>query len=127
MIICKGFGGFNTFGDEIHVYFDIEKNEEPTTFSWADLKEGNTMAILYAEQKQFKNGDSAIIETNLDMCYIFKESLSFVNHEAHMLLLDADLMVKNQPSCFTCQYNCAGKVSVRCANCKLAKYCSKVT
>lgn len=121
----RGFGGFNLFGDEIHVYFDIENNEEPTTFSWMDLKEGNTMAILYAEQKKFKNGDSAIIETNLDMCYIFRESLSVVNNEAQMLLLDADLMVKNQPSCFTCQYNCTGKVAVRCANCKLAKYCSK--
>lgn len=121
-----GFGGFNAYGDEIHVYFEIEENEKPVTFAWEDLKDGNTVVILYAEQKKFKNGDSLVVETNLDSCFVFKESLELIKHEAHMLLLDTDLMSKNEPSCcFSCGYSNSSQILVRCANCKLAKYCSK--
>lgn len=121
-----GFGGFNMYGNEIHVYFDIEPNETPITFSWNDLKDGNTMVILYADQKKFPNGDSLIVESNLDSCFILKESLEMVKHEAHMLLLDNDLMAQNEPPCcFSCGYSNPSQVQTRCANCKLAKYCSK--
>lgn len=122
-----GFGGYNLYGDEIHVYFECNIDEEnPTTFSWDDLKEGNTIAILYPDQKKFPNGDSVVVEANLDSCYIFRESLEMVKHEAHMLLLDADLMAKSEASCcFSCGYSNPVHTLNRCANCKMTKYCSK--
>lgn len=121
------FGGFNIYGDQIHVYFVSEKEERPVTFSWNDIKEGNTIVILYPEQKIFPNGDSLIIETNLDSCFIFKESLEMVKQEANSLFLDAELMAKNEiSSCFSCGYsNKSYSTFIRCAHCKLAKYCSK--
>jgi hypothetical protein len=127
MCINLGLGGFNSYGDEVHVYFELEENEKPVTFAWEDLVDGNTLVILYAEQKKFANGDSLVVETNLDSCFIFKESLELVKSEAHMLLMDAELMEKNeQSSCFSCGYSNDTLTLIRCANCKLAKYCSKV-
>jgi dTDP-D-glucose 4,6-dehydratase len=32
---------------------DEDKDKEPVTFKWSDLKQGNTVAILYAEKKVF--------------------------------------------------------------------------
>lgn len=123
-----GLGGFNMYGDEVHVYFANESDESPGTFSWNDLREGNTIVILYPEQKTFPNGDSLIVEANLDSCFVFKESLEMVKQEANSLLLDAELMVKNEvSSCFSCGYSnsSVSHTLIRCANCKLAKYCSK--
>ncbi len=123
-----GFGGFNLYGDEIHVYFECDKDEKPTTFSWSDLKDGNTMVILYAEQRSFPNGDSMVVESNLDSCFIFRESLEMVKSEANQLMMDAELMARNCPSsCFSCGYSNSAQTLNRCANCKLAKFCSKVT
>jgi hypothetical protein len=126
--VVIGFGGFNLYGDEVHVYFDLEADEEPTTFAWEDLVDGNTMVILYADQKKFANGDSLVVETNADSCFVFRESLEMVKHEAHMLLQDAELMGRGeQSSCFSCAYSNDTLTLIRCANCKLAKYCSKVS
>ena len=60
--------------------------------------------------------------------FIFKESLEMVKEEANSLFLDADLMARNEASCcFSCGYSNSVHTLNRFVNCKLAKYCSKVS
>lgn len=40
-------------GQVITVHFYHNNTDQPTTFSWKEIKKGRTMAILYAKQKNF--------------------------------------------------------------------------
>lgn len=85
------------------------------------------MAILYATKKQFLDGSEGIRQEDLDSCYIFNTSLKNVQDEAQKLLNHADIEsnenIKELVECFGCGVK--SDVLSRCANCKLAKYCSK--
>lgn len=116
----RTWSGFTTFGEKVVLKFDNDNDEKPTTFSWSDLKSGHTVAILYAE----KYDKIQIIESNLDSCYIFKTNFIDLFDEARHILNDADFNAKEEKSaCFGCGITCEN-IS-RCANCKLAKYCSR--
>ena len=121
-----GIIGVNQFGEEVLVHFYHDKDEIPMTFSWDDLREDYTLAILYPEKKTFMDGTQGIREENLDFCFVFKANLDDLREEAQKLLNDFDGKSKDayESSCFTCGVK---KVSMnQCSKCKLAKYCSKV-
>lgn len=88
------------------------------------------MAILYPIKKPFLSLQWGINikEKDLDSCYIFNTSLKKVQDEAQRLVNNADLESnvnqKETSECFSCGIK-ADNLS-RCANCKLAKYCSRV-
>ena len=113
----KHWSGFSLFGEKVSLNFASDK--EPTTFAWSDLKQGHTVAILYAQ----KNRDSKVIQDCLNKCFVFKSALVGLLDEAKNLLNDSDLQAKTEKSaCFGC-FNVCEKIS-RCSSCKLAKYCS---
>ncbi len=124
-VIRPGCLGLTYFGEKVAVHFYHDNDEKPTTFKWDDLESGNTMAILYAERKTFLDLSEGVREENLDSCYIFKSNIQDVFKEANKLLKDADLRSANisQLECFGCGIK-TDKI-LRCANCHLAKYCSK--
>ncbi|KAJ3016333.1 UNVERIFIED_CONTAM: hypothetical protein HDU68_012253, partial [Siphonaria sp. JEL0065] len=58
----------------------IESNSRssPTTFSWPDLKPGNTIAILYATKRILSDGTLGIRQDDLSKVYIFRAQVSAV-------------------------------------------------
>ena len=121
-----GIVGWNQFGELVQVHFYHDNGLEPKTFQWSDFIPGNTLAILYPERKTFLDGNEGIREESLESCFVFKASLDKVQKEAQLLLRNADLRHKQeQEECFGCGLKQEGLK--QCANCKLAKYCSKVS
>ncbi len=118
--------GVTYYGEKVGVHFYHERNDVATTFSWNDLKKGNTMVILYAEKKTFLDGSEGVRQETLDHCYIFHTNIENLFREANKLLNDADLSKNPEPLsvCFGCGLK-TNKI-FRCASCHKAKYCSKV-
>ncbi len=125
-LVRPGCLGVTYFGEKLGVHFYHDNDQEPTTFEWNDMQPGNTMAILYAERKTFLDLSEGVREEDLDSCYIFKANIQDVFNEANKLLKDADLRSSKNLvlECFGCGLK-TDKI-LRCSNCHLAKYCSKV-
>jgi len=66
---------------------DEDKDKEPVTFKWSDLKQGNTVAILYAEKK-----DNFVFESYFESeydkttVYVFKSGFLDLFEEAKNLV-----------------------------------------
>ena len=120
-----GLTGWTQFGEKVVVHFYHDNGEVPITFSWSDIKKGNTIAILYAERKTFLDLTQGIRQEILETCYIFNGSMDEVKNEAQLLLKNADLKQKpNNEECFGC--GSKSQELKQCGNCHLAKYCSTV-
>lgn len=90
-------------------------------FEWAGLKEGHTLAILYA---QSSGVSVSCVVNRVDSCMVFKEPLEDLKYEAEKLLNNMDLQSRNEDEeCFGC--GAKTKVIMQCGSCKLAKYCSR--
>jgi hypothetical protein len=113
--------GFTGFFEKVTLILQNESEERLTSFSWDDLKKGNTVAILYAEKTQAK-----VIETCLDYVFVFKASGKEVFEEATKLLINQDLLSKKiSASCFHCGISADSSKLSRCTKCLQSKYCSK--
>ena len=93
------WSGFTIFGEKVIINLnyneddeeegddDHDDDEEPTTFKWSDLKQENTVAILYAEKK----GDfvyESFFESDCDRSsvYVFKSGFLDLFEEAKNLV-----------------------------------------
>jgi hypothetical protein len=118
--------GFTNYGEEATVKFDFFFfSATPDTFSWSDLKEGNTLAILYAEKHfESKLNSEVVLVKELDNCFIFKSEMLKLKLEANKLLKNADLEINGKLSeCGGCGLRYTSLS--RCSVCKIAKYCSR--
>ena len=120
--------GKTRFHEEVEVNFINDKDANPTTFQWSDLKKGYVLAILYAEAK-----DDAVEVGNLDNCYVFKSCMINLLDEAFSVLDEADMVQRKQsPICRLCNIGIGSSFHEHtkentCKQCKMAKYCSKVS
>jgi hypothetical protein len=128
--------GFSHFGERVLAHFNIMSNEnyskllQSKTFDWKDLKAGNTLAMLYSQQRliesEFGKKYGVRIDSNeLDKCIVLKDTVESVLNEAYRLLKDADFEKRGEMrECFGCGIKT--DTLQRCSRCKLTKYCSKV-
>jgi hypothetical protein len=90
-----------------------EYPQNPTTFSWADLKPGNTIAIMYGEQKRMADYSLGIRHEYLGTIYVFHTDLKSVFSASKVMY----------PVCSTCGKE-AAQLSL-CKICKTSKFCSE--
>ena len=117
----KIWSGYTVFGENIKLVIESQENEKPTQFDWSDLKQGNTVAILYATAVECV----VCVQSRhvFKAWYVFKTGISNLQFEATKLLINADLSVKKIPQkCFGCGDD--NKMVSSCAKCLLAKYCT---
>ena len=107
-------------GKEIVVHFHHENTDQPTTFSWNEIKEGKTMAILYARKKSFADFTKGVRQENLDSVFIFKASLE-------TLCKTAEVINSTTKKCWHPQCNAESSDSImfKCSRCSTALYCGK--
>ena len=110
-------------GERLIVHFHHEQHEQPTTFRWADMRPGRCLALQYAYRKQMMDFSEGIRFHCLDRVFVFRaplEKLLGVNDKifAGVCFLEG------------CEANRAqgegAAALMRCARCKLARYCCKV-
>jgi hypothetical protein len=121
---CNQCFARNCYGEVFKLqFFDCTKccsNPNPAYF--ADLKQGNTVAILNADNIE----ESMVVNVmNYDECMVFKSDLKCLLNEGDKLLRDLELSERNEMrECFGCGLK-FDNLKI-CARCKLAQYCSTV-
>lgn len=116
--------GLNQLGEKINVILNI-KEGLMKTFKWLDLKNLNTLAVLYAQSIKI-GGKHFVYVTDPGSVFIFKETLEVIQMEAWKLVNDARCLVnRDLQECFGCGQKYTPEYLSRCNKCKLAKYCSK--
>ena len=121
---CETISGLNQMGERFYAIFKIPKADVPKTFDVADLIVGNTIVILYAQLMNVEKYTRVYIDS-LKSVFIFKAGIDVIKVEAGKFLNDATCIANNElQSCF----GCGSKTTnlSKCANCMMAKYCSKV-
>ena len=111
-------------GNKLTVHFYHEQHEEPTTFNWAQLVPGSTLAIMYAESKHMLDLTKGIRQENLDSVFVFKASLSEVNEAIQWCTKSKSSSSTVASKCSTNACNTMDRLKT-CARCNYAKYCSK--
>jgi hypothetical protein len=114
--------GFTPLNEMVYLSFNNLGQDDVTKFS--NIKAGQTLVVLYAEQ-DFKHEDNKLVMVkNSDFCFVFNASFVDVQIEAEKLLIASDLMSeKKELECFGCGIKT--NIIMQCSACKLAKYCSK--
>lgn len=88
------------FDERINIYFYLDKDHPPTTFSFDDAVIGNTIIIMYAEKHDFRDMSTGIRQEVCDSVVIFKCSMQ------QLIKIFASMMA-NPPACFQCHVDAA--------------------
>jgi hypothetical protein len=106
------------WGEKVAVWF-YNESFPIKTFSLADCKVGNTIAILYGERKVMADGSTGIRQEYPHVVYVFRAPMS--------VLLNASECI-TEGKCHSCKRDDAPEHPQRlqqCSKCKVVKYCSR--
>jgi hypothetical protein len=89
-------------------------------FDYSQLRNGRTLAVLYAEYHHFLDGQIGLRIENLDTVTVLNCRLE------QLFSLSAHYWShKGKEKCWTCGKNVSAEELKKCARCKVAKYCDK--
>jgi len=117
--------------EELIIHFYHDQRNNPTTFKWSDLKYGACLAVLYPYRKYFMDMTDGVRVEELDSVFIFQSPLEILLKTSDKLLNKPQLCFED--SCILSQRTICNETTdlhgsqhlLRCADCKLAKYCCK--
>lgn len=118
-LVRPGFVLRDKSGATFSIHFYPERTEQLTNFA-KKIKKGSTLAILYAENHQFMDGQVGIRVEDLRNVKLIRAPLKEILTFNDML---QDLQKVQKPSCSACK---TVDAKLQCAGCNLLHYCNQV-